>query len=329
MSRGEKRARKLLAEAERLARKNQQPTAIGLVAGCTGLAEFVFGQFKSARGHLERAERLFQESCVGVAWEIDVTRLFALICLNFEGQLAELARRLGPIVLEAEDRGDLFAATSIRVATAHIVALAADRPAEARRGVDEAMRRWSQTGFQMQHRYALLAHADIDLYEGRAAEAHRRLEAAWPAMEKALLLRIKQQRLEMLAVRARAALGAAAQSEGRARQALIGQALRAAARIERDAMAWATPIASLIRAGAAHLEGQSDIALAGLARAEAGFVGAEMALYAAIARRRRGELLGGDEGAALVASADEALAAATVKNVSAVTALLSPGFGGS
>ena len=41
-----------------------------------------------------------------------------------------------------------------------------------------------------------------------------------------------------------------------------------------------------------------------LASADAQFTAADMALHAAVARRRRGELLGGAEGAALLAEAD-------------------------
>jgi hypothetical protein len=62
-----------------------------------------------------------------------------------------------------------------------------------------------------------------------------------------------------------------------------------------------------------------------IAEAEARFAAIDVALYAAAARRRRGELLGGDEGRELIASADAAMRAQNVVNPARMTAALVPG----
>lgn len=326
MTRTETKASRLIELAEQLSRKDNQATFVGIVAATRGLVEFVFGHFRVARAHLERSERIFADSCVGVAWEIDVTRLFALICLSYEGQLQELRRRLKPIVLEAEDRGDLFAATSIRVAVGSLVALADDQPAEARRDVHEAMKRWSQQGFQMQHRYALLTDVEVDLYEGEASAAYQRLAANWQAVERSMLLQIKQQRLETFSAFARAAVAAAAVQRGAERDRLLRVAERFAAKIEREGMVWAQSMARLVRAAVARLRGDPASAVTLLGMATNGFETAEMRLYASAARRQQGRLIGGDEGRDLIAESEAFLASMQVRNVDRLTAMLAPGF---
>jgi hypothetical protein len=56
------------------------------------------------------------------------------------------------------------------------------------------------------------------------------------------------------------------------------------------------------------------------------FETAQLGAYAAAARRRYGQLLGGTEGAALVAAADTWLRAAGVADPARLTAVLAPGF---
>lgn len=61
-------------------------------------------------------------------------------------------------------------------------------------------------------------------------------------------------------------------------------------------------------------------------RALEGFEAADMALYAAAARRRLGELLLGDEGRELTAQGEEWMSRQQIKNPAAVTNLMAPGF---
>jgi eukaryotic-like serine/threonine-protein kinase len=322
---GPGRARKLLAHAARLADRNRLPHVLGIVASTTGLVEYVLGNFGVAREHLERGNRYFLE-CIGVAWEMSVTRLFALICLYCEGRLDDLARQLPPLLVEAEDRGDLFAATSFRVATQHVLLIAAGRGHEARANVDDAMARWSQTGFQMQHRYALLSHVEIDLSEGNDLAAYTRLERQWRDIESSMLLKIRQQRIETFSARGRAAVAAAAQLGGRDARRLHAEALRHARRILREDLAWATGQARLIIAAVAFATGDHDRSAAELRQAIERFDATGMALHAATARRRLGAILGGDEGQRLRADADTSLTRAGVAHIEPLARMLAPGF---
>ena len=73
------------------------------------------------------------------------------------------------------------------------------------------------------------------------------------------------------------------------------------------------------------MRGETEAALRFLESAEAGFTAASMALHAAAARRRRGELMGGDAGRALVSGSDAWMTAQAIKAPERMTAVLAPG----
>jgi hypothetical protein len=85
-------------------------------------------------------------------------------------------------------------------------------------------------------------------------------------------------------------------------------------------------LAALQRAGVAHLRDDDAAARAHLTEAMAVFASADMALHAEVARRRLGQVLGGDEGAALVAAAEAWMRAHDIAHVDRMTRLLAPGF---
>jgi len=91
-------------------------------------------------------------------------------------------------------------------------------------------------------------------------------------------------------------------------------------------MPWATPLGTLVRAGAAAGAGDLDDAARLLGEATGALDGAGMALYATLARWRRGQLLGGGDGYALVTAANEWLAAQRIREPRRLAAVLLPGF---
>ena len=94
--------------------------------------------------------------------------------------------------------------------------------------------------------------------------------------------------------------------------------------MSRQQMLPSRPMVELMSAGAAAIRGHRDEARARYASAERGFEAVHMDLYAAVARRRRGELTGGDEGRTLIASADSWMHSQSVRNPSRLTATLAP-----
>ncbi|MCU1282751.1 MAG: putative ATPase, partial [bacterium] len=76
------------------------------------------------------------------------------------------------------------------------------------------------------------------------------------------------------------------------------------------------------------LDGDVDGAIAELRRALPALEAIDLNLFGYGARRRLGQLVGGDEGAALVAAADGALARQGVARPDKLAAMIAPGIAG-
>jgi serine/threonine protein kinase len=315
----------LLQAAEALARRLDHPHALGMAALAAGIAAYMEGRWKGGRELSDRAAEVFRGRCTGVAWELDTAHSFSLWSLFFMGEVAEIARRLPALLKEARERGDLYAATNLGTFVGHLTWLAADDPEGARRDLGEVMGHWSRQGFHVQHLTGLMGRLQIDLYRGAGEAAREHVLGQWPLLRRSLFLRVQVVRIFMRHLRARAALAAAARAArpGPLWRAALGDARR----IERERMAWAGPLAWLIRAGVAAGRGDRPGALALLRDAEAGLRAADMGLFAAAACYRRGVLLGGDAGRALAVQAVGWMEGQGIRNPARMAALYAPGFG--
>jgi hypothetical protein len=183
---------------------------------------------------------------------------------------------------------------------------------------------WKGRGFQVQHYYDWLARAEIDLYAGRNADAWERLRGGWRTFAASHLGANQAIFIEARHLRARAALAMAASVE-RPPAALLRRVARDVRAIERENRPWGFALAALDRGALDVLRNRRAEAVALVARAEAGFKALEMGQYAAVARRRRGELLGGDEGRRLIAEADAWMLEQDVRSPARMAAMLAPG----
>jgi hypothetical protein len=144
----------------------------------------------------------------------------------------------------------------------------------------------------------------LDLWDGDGAAAWRRCEQHAKPFRKSLLLLVQLLRTLWCEVRGGAALAAAAGNPSN-RARLLRVALRDARRLARERVPWCRAQALSHRATVAYLRGRPDRALADLRRAEAIFAEEGWALRVAVCRHRIGQLLGGPEGDAMRAAADE------------------------
>ena len=244
--------------------------------------------------------------------------------LMYLGELGELSRRLPAILANARSSGNLYIATELCTRSNYFW-LAADDPDEGERVTLESIERWSHKGFHRQHYSAMLARIQTALYRGNADAAWRLLSDLEVILRRSYLRRIQVLRIESLYLRARSALAMAA-AHGRVRR-FLAVARDGAQGIARERMPWSDPIALLVKAGVADLEGEEALAVRCLDDAIDRFDQADMKLYAAVARRRIGALWHDEErGRELSQQADEWMAAQNIKNPTSMTRMLAPGF---
>ena len=318
------RSANLLKAADALARKLDNPQAIGWMFECKAAVAYCEGRRKEAIAFSEQAEKIFRDQCTGVAWELDSAQIIHLSAFSYLGEIAELTRRLPLVLQEAQDRGDLYIATYLGSFVTPVVQMAADEPDEARRDLGQLLKQLTPQGFHVQHASRLHRLAEIELYSGNGHGACEHAAKLWSSAAGSLLMRVQHLRIVASDLRARGALAQAARSSDPA--PLLRAAERDARRLEREKCPWSDALARLIRAGVASAHRDATGSAALLAGAAAAFDALDMALHAAAARRRLGQLMGGDDGRAMVAQADAWMTAQMIKNPPRMTAMLVPGF---
>jgi serine/threonine protein kinase/tetratricopeptide (TPR) repeat protein len=315
-------ALELAERTERLAQRAANPHAIGLAIWARGLSAYLVGDWKKSAELCERAAEVLRDQCTGVNWELTIAHRFMLSSLMFLGEMVEISRRVPQLLAAALEQGNLFAATDLRTRM-NPIWLAADDPDRARDEVISALTTWPRKGFHLQHYSSLVALAQIELYTGDYEVAWQHVEGQIKPLEKSMLLRIQGLRIEAKYLRARLALASAIGSK-RERRLRIAEGL--AHSIEKEQMVWSNPLALLIYAGLARRRGDDARAVVLISQAIEGLDASDMALYAAVARRKLGEVMGGDQGRELITQADDWMSQQQIRNPAAVANLMAPGF---
>ena len=327
-NRSRKRTQRLLGAAHDLAKCVNRPYAIGLATLTAGNAAMLDGRWRVARTLCEQAEQIFREKCTGVDWEMLITQLCGLASMFFLGEVGAFSLRLRALLEEAEGRGSRLRAAFLRTGfCSHVAWLAADDADTARQELETGLKGWRQSDrFDYLRLWVRGAQTDIALYSGEGPAASEGVGKELRASARALERFVQMGFIRGIDSRARRRLAMAAQTTNAAeRDDLLRGAEGHARVILGERTHWGGPLALLLRAGVAATRGETSRAGPLLESAEAGLMAAEMALHAAAARRRRGELIGGEAGRGLVAAADAWMAGQSIKNPERMTAMLAPG----
>lgn len=157
--------------------------------------------------------------------EIATARIFAHVALALLGDLNELRQRKAVHGQESRDRSDRYAAWIHLSGYSVLPELAADRPAELLRELDDALAHWSKTRFTLQHHWASIAMALVDLYRGDGARGAARLVEEERRHVAAHLLRVEAVRVNFRVTQIRCLVAAGAKNAENVRRAasLVGR----------------------------------------------------------------------------------------------------------
>jgi tetratricopeptide (TPR) repeat protein len=319
-----RRTAKLLEASERLVQRVGDPYLMAFWSMAAGFVANLGGRWRIAREFLERAEEAFLDHGTEASWEHSYTQGQCCSALLSLGEIAILLDRLPSLVKEIKDRGDLFAWNSFCVFLRPLSFLASDDPDGAQAQFNEGS---GVVPDKMRGQIVvqdLIAKVQVYIYAGESIKAWDYVSQRWTALSRSFQLHVPLVRILMIQLLARSALASAVDSPDP--RPFLCTASRSARRLGRERSAWATPLAQLVQAGVAAINGDESGALARLADAARGFDAVDMALYAAATRRRRGELVGGEEGHQLIAQADSWMIGQRIRNPARMSALLAPGF---
>ncbi len=313
----------LLAATRGVANTVRTPMSDAMLAQADAWSAYLCGDWTAAKPFMLHAQALYRDQCFGVPFFLNGVRALLFRTLMYRGDVAELDEHLSPALREADMVGDVFAATNMRTAPLVWLRLVGDRADLAESDLAWVAARLPKSRFLLQHFFYTNAAVMRHLYEGDAAAAFEEIERTWRPLRRSLLLRIATVRALATEQRGRVALAVAVVNAGERRR-MLARVAAAALSLEREKMAFSDGHAALLRAGMAALAGDRASATRAAERAQAAFERAEMSVATASAQYWRGELLGGDEGAKLVADATARLSAKGVKAPAKLVRMLAP-----
>jgi serine/threonine protein kinase len=283
---------------------------------------YFFGRFEEALPVLTQASASFRASVPGSAWERDTMEIFAVSSLWFLGRIRDLRARVADLREDAVRRGDPYLTAMMGIGDAANARLAGDEPERSVREVTDVFEAWPEVANDVPRYYAFLACAQAELYQGRGESALARTRAVWPHLRRTFLLHMQITRVTSTHVLGRAAVSTL--RDRPADKAARRDAERAIRSLSGEKFPYASALSLSLAASLAHHDGRSEEAIRLYGEAASAFTAHSMALYAAACRYRQGGLLGGDEGAALVAAAEEQLRSETVKDPARMVEMLVP-----
>jgi tetratricopeptide (TPR) repeat protein len=321
-----------LGRMDELANQSGKTELIAFASLMKGTTAVHSDRHREARQHFSHALAHLRGQA-GVAWEIDVANIYDQLSASYAGDYAEIVRTTPPLVDEALRRGRVWTGALLSGFSGMPAWVGVDGGQGYRRQLAEVSRHWKPRARPQWPDFLLLmGEALLSIYEGQPQRGFDLLEVRRAAYDRNMLNRGSGKGRISYAIHharcAAAALRATRPSASRSERTRWTVHLsRTVATIEKRGSPNARAFAALFQAVLALDEAVSDAGIAGLRRALGAFDQAGMRLYAAACQRRLGQIVGGDEGRALVERGEGFMRWQGVVNIEAETELHCPGVG--
>lgn len=321
-----RRANALLERAAALARRHGDPTVSASVECCRVRMLFERGEPGVLRV-AERAIAALRERGMLATTEAVHARDALMHELILRGELTQAVELAHAISAEAESSADALTLVMLTKGMPHSAWLVRDGAEEAERRLLRGREAWVTAAFDRTRLESLCAEIRMAFYRDAPERAWACLERDRVALEASDVLRAPRAKIALGLARgvtaAWLARGSAQVSLDRA--ALLAVAERDAVALQRSAPHDLEAFQLALRAALAFARGEPDAAAMYLRAIIEHGDERPAAMFAAAARRRLGQLIGGDEGAALLAAGESALRAQSVIDPEAMTRHLLPG----
>ena len=200
----------LLRAAEEIAGRLDSPYLHGMVAMVRGAGSLLQGQWKLGTDRARPCRATLPQPMYGTSPGNATPCTISCSGPSIQrGEIAELKRRWTLLYRESQERGDLYAATTLTAFYMTMITLSKNEPIESERELEAFVDRRDKRRFSLQHSSALESLIHLYLYRGDVSNAWARLGAIWPAYSRSMLLRIKMIRIDLLELRGRTALAMA------------------------------------------------------------------------------------------------------------------------
>jgi len=241
---GAEKSQRLSTLAHEVASRSQDPYPEAFVTMSDGGVHWLCGRWRAAKEAVEKALVVYRRDCVGVTWEKDTAEFVALQALAHMGDLETLSQRADEVLDDAVERGDLYLETQVRTRIVPLFDLRDGQPRRALEGLERALGRWSGSGFQIVHYWALVNRVNTHLFLGDVNEAWAEIVRHEAALKRSFLLMGQYYRVQWHELRARVgvalALKGVPQGEKVARQSHRV--------LTKEAMPWSDALAALVAA---------------------------------------------------------------------------------
>lgn len=300
-----------LSRAAELAQISGRPEVRAFVLYMRAASYAMLGEAERAVAPYQQAEVMLSNECTGVGWLLGTARTSLIHAAKELGRWDLIAQRYPQVLLDARERGDPYLHNHTVLTAAHVYALMQDRP-EA--GLEAVLKANEWAGHSAHAVYQnWVAQISIRAYEGD--------ELAW---EYALQSRNElastgtmRMPANNVAAKCRTALAALAEARRRPQER---ETLLALARGELHELELIHPNSSrtvacaFLKAALSDAQGEGDLAIRDYELAEHSALAVGRMTEADGARARRGQLVGGTEGAALVSDVNQRLRQQGVKH---------------